>query len=366
MLSLQSEQLKTHIFKKQSLYGGNKVVFFDVTTLYFESQQEDELKAFGYSKDCKFNEVQIVLSLVINSEGRPLAYEIFEGATFEGSTLLPVLQRFKAQFGVDKVIIVADRGIGSRSNLTGLKEAGFDYIVGARLRSASKEIQAKAIDRDGLNSLYHNNEDAHSYKFIDNADQSWVIMHSSKRALKDQADRQRLVEKAASMVASSAIKAKRGANKYIKQSATKAEIDWDKIHRDALYDGYYALTVSDKSMSAQDIAAAYHQLWMIEESFRTMKSFFEIRPMFHWTPQRIKGHVMLNFISLVLENNLLLALKERIGHISHELIRDAIDNMEQSILQINDARFITYSTLTTLQKDILEILHIDTPQNHKI
>jgi Transposase DDE domain len=122
----KSEELKSHIYRKQALRGIQDVVFFDVTTLYFESQKADLLRDFGYSKDCKFNEVQIVLCLVIDSTGKPITYEIFPGNTSEGSTLLPILEKFRKQFAINKLIIVADRGIGSEHNLAHIKEAGYE------------------------------------------------------------------------------------------------------------------------------------------------------------------------------------------------------------------------------------------------
>ena len=114
--------LQQHIFNIQKAYGGMNIVFFDVTTLYFESQKRDDLRNFGYSKDCKFNEVQVVLSLVINSQGRPLSYEIFPGNTAESKSLLPCLIKMREKFAINKVVIVADRGIGSRDNLSAIRE----------------------------------------------------------------------------------------------------------------------------------------------------------------------------------------------------------------------------------------------------
>jgi len=365
LLDKSKEKLQAHIFNKQKLYGKLDVIFFDVTTLYFESQKVDTLRNFGFSKDCKFNEVQIVLSLVINSEGRPLTYEVFSGSTYEGNTLLLNLQKLKAKYNIDKVIIVADRGIGSKANLNVIKEAGFNYIIGARLRSASKVVKAEAIDSEGYNSFpcSQNSEDLHKYKIIKNQDSSWVVLWSAKRAAKDKQDRQRLVERAQEMLADNKVQDKRGAKKYIRGSKTAYCLDAIKIEQDAQFDGFYALSFSDESMSPQDIAGAYHGLWKIEESFRTIKDFFEVRPMFHWTPKRISGHIMLNFIALVLENDLLLKLKTKVENIAHFSIREAIANMQFSILQIGNNQFLSYSSLNALQKTILKSLAINLPLN---
>ena len=366
------DNLQTHIFNKQKLYGSIDVAFFDVTTLYFESKKVDDLRNFGFSKDCKFNDVQIVLSLITNSEGRPLTYEIFPGNTFEGKTLVTCLERLKQKFKINKVIIVADRGIGSHSNLEEIKKAGFEYIIGSRLRSSNKATQEEALSKKGYQPLFSDNEDSIKYKIITsnhkNDTQELLCLWSKKRSDKDRADRTRLVEKAQEMVSNGITEDKRGAKKYLslqnKNKAT-AMLDQKKIDRDASFDGYYALNFSSKDLSAKEITSAYHQLWRIEESFRTMKSFFETRPMFHWKSKRISGHIMLNFISLILEVDLELTLKNKGISCTHENIRQALGGMQRSVLKIGKGVFYIYTKLDEMQKDILKTLGISLPQNSR-
>lgn len=361
------EELQSHIYNKQKLYGNIDVVFFDVTTLYFESQKADDLKEFGFSKDCKFNEVQIVLSLVVNNQGRPLSYEIFPGNTFEGKTLLPCLKRLKEKFEINKVIIVADRGIGSEANLEAIKEAGFDYIIGSRLRSASSTVQNEALNQDGYQNLYSLDEDSFKYKFLSN--KNWLCLWSAKRAEKDAKDRERLLNKAYNMIESGMVKDQRGAKKYIKYQDTSKEevlLDLERAEKDALFDGYYTLSYSDVNLTAQEIASAYHNLWRVEESFRTLKSFFNTRPMFHWTAKRISGHIMLNFIALVLEIDLELLMQAQDLGSSHMQIRYAIKAMQRSILRVGESRFYSYAKLENLQIQILNLLHIHIPKNSSI
>lgn len=370
LLSQKSDELKSHIHHKQSLRGIKDVVFFDVTTLYFESQKADLLRDFGYSKDCKFNEVQIVLCLVIDAEGKPLTYEIFAGNTSEGTTLLPVLERLKQQFAINKLIIVADRGIGSERNLAEIKQAGYEYVIGAKLRGASQAIKELALKEDDFIDFSDTLEDKKLYKFINNKEQKWVVIHSSKRAQKDKRDRQRLIEKAQEILDhKSSLNDKRGAKKFIKVAKSQnidAALDDQKIAEDARFDGFYAISFSQADASATDIVAAYHGLWRVEESFRTLKSFFEVRPMFHWTKKRIEGHIMLNFLLLVMEQ-FLLSKCCNTGQdvdISHEKMRQAIDDLELSIISIDNATLTSYARLTDSQTMLLNSLNIPIPQNH--
>lgn len=110
------------------------VLFYDCTTLYFESFIEDDFKQYGYSKDFKFNQSQVLLALLVTPEGLPVGYEVFPGASFEGHTLIPILKNLKAQHELNNIIFVADRGLLSEENLLFLEQEKFQYIVGPRLQ----------------------------------------------------------------------------------------------------------------------------------------------------------------------------------------------------------------------------------------
>ena len=361
LLSSKEEKLKHHILTKQQKLCKLDVVFFDVTTLYFESQQADDLREFGYSKDCKFNEVQVVLSLLINAQGRPLSYEIFAGNTFEGNTLLPVLDNLQKNYNIGKVVVVADRGIGSKNNLELIKTHGYDYIVGAKLRDMSKKIQEKALSLDDYKTL--NNDSEKRYKIIDDKDEQLLLLYSSKRASKDAKDRQRLVDKACKLLEKDGVASSRGVKKYIISTKQSHKLNQTKIEKDALFDGLYALHFSDSNMSAIELSQAYHQLWKIEESFRTMKSLFEARPMFHWTSKRIRGHIMLNFILRVLENDLLMSLKDNGMNCSHMQLREMTKGLQKSIIEVGNKKLNSYAPLSDNQKEMLKTLKITIPRN---
>lgn len=375
------DKIKSHILAKQKAFSYSvDVLFFDVTTLYFESQKSDQLKDFGFSKDCKFNEVQIVLSLVIDGDGRPLTYKIFTGNTYEGATLLPSLIELRKEMKIDKVIIVADRGMCSRANLASLRENGFDYIVGSRLRSSSKVVQEQALQDEGYEDLYKSDENIVSYKILDinlNKNKSrdfvgdeqdhWLCLWSSSRSEKDAKDRARLVGRAEEMLESRNLNDKRGAKKYITGQGSdysNYELDELKIERDRRFDGYYSIAFSRKDLATpRAIVDAYHNLWKIEESFRSLKSFFEVRPMWHWTEKRISGHVLLNFISLVMHQDLELNLKKTGVNMSENKVRECLNNMEYSCLEIGQIILESYAKLDQDQLLILDKLGIKKPRN---
>jgi transposase len=309
------ETLEEHLFYKNRHLFNMKVdvVFYDVTTFHFESVKADTLRDFGYSKDGKFNEVQVVMGLLIDCEGRPIGYELFPGGTFEGKTLEASLEKLEKRFGIRKVIIVADRGLNSKINLKKIADKGYSYVVASRIKNMKKSIQEQIFSNNGYTEVEFDEEERIRYKVIDYVNQvkengkvhkleeKLIITYSPTRARKDRADRERLIEKAKSLLENkSRIKAsnKRGGKKYLKDVGT-GECDWilddEAIARDAQFDGYYGIQTNEKELNVQDVLDAYHTLWKIEESFRIMKSTLEVRPVFHWTEPRIKGHFVVCF-----------------------------------------------------------------------
>ncbi len=152
--SRNTVESKILLLAKQEFGFDFSLVFYDVTTLYFESFEEDELRQCGFSKDNKFNQPQIVLGLLVNVEGFPLGYEIFEGKKFEGHTLIPVILSFKRKHKVEKLTVVADAAMISVENIKALRQAELHYIVGARVAKLTQkqieEVNKKLFARDGL------------------------------------------------------------------------------------------------------------------------------------------------------------------------------------------------------------------------
>jgi transposase len=270
------------------------------------------------------------MGMVIDSDGIPVGYELFPGNTFDGKTRVDALMNIKKRFGINRVVIVADRGINSKGNLNLIKEAGYGYIMASKIKGMSKETQEKILSIDGFDSIKDKEGvEIFRYKTIDYINiftdenkkkhalsENLIVSYSDKRAAKDIRDRERLVTKAKSMLENpERIKAsnKRGGKKYLNQTDPKQAVSWslamEKIEADAKYDGYYGIQTSEKEMSPTDVMQAYHTLWKIEESFRIMKSTMEVRPIFHWTPKRIEGHFVLCFLAFLMERKMEAMLK---------------------------------------------------------
>jgi len=348
VLADAKEEIEQHLFERnRTLYNMQvDVVFYDVTTFYFESVDEDELRGFGFSKDNKVNQVQVVMGLLIDQEGRPIGYELFSGSTFDGKTLEAMLEKLEKRFGIKRVILVADRGINSKLNLKALKERGYGYIMASRLKSMGAEIKERVFAPEGYESMNSQDGLEFRYKTLDYSnrvkleDGQWCVLpekiiatYSEERAQKDRQDRERLIEKANRLLSSpAAIRSgnKRGGKRYLKEVG-KPEACWrldeEAIRADESWDGYYGIQTSEGELSARSVLEAYHTLWRIEDCFRLMKTTMETRPIFHWTPRRIRGHFMTCFLAFQIERALEIRLRNNGNTLSPEAIRSAILSM---------------------------------------
>jgi transposase len=388
VLADSKEEIEDYIFEKnRTLFNMSvDVVFYDVTTFHFESCEDDGLRNFGFSKANKVNEVQVVMGLLIDCEGRPIGYELFSGNTLDSKTLERSLDKLQERFNIRKVVIVADRGLNSKLNLGRIRDKGYDYIVASRLKNMGKAMLEQVFNPAGYsaNTTFFEGESGEvtlTYKVIDHTNsykneegkpvslaEKMVITYSAKRARKDQADRARLIKKAEKLLANpAAIKAsnKKGGKRFIEHTSENDQYSLDKkaIALDERFDGYYAIQTSLPGMSAEEVVEAYHSLWKIEESFRVMKSTLEVRPIFHWTEKRIKGHFVVCFLAFLLERTLEFKLRKNGSPMSPNLIREALNSLLFAELTIRGQQFLLKIKSLPQAGKILRLLRIAPPKN---
>jgi len=380
ILERSKEMLEANLFQlNRSLFNMKvDVVFFDVTTFHFESVRQDSLRDFGFSKNGKSNEVQVVLGMLIDQTGRPVGYELFPGHTFDGNTLEAALDHLERRLGIQRVIIVADRGINSKLNLKRIRDKGYHYIVASRLKSMPKHQLKQVLDDSGFHAVTDREGNLFRYKSLDylnrfQADRVYelpeqlIITYCAKRAKKDQADRQRLIRKAKLLLANKGkirSSGRRGGKRYVKETGN---VDWtldeEAITRDESFDGYYALQTSTENLSPREVLNIYSDLWKIEESFRVMKSTLEVRPVFHWTEPRIKGHFVLCFLAFLLERTLEFKLTEAGYDSSPKQIREALNSLNFVQVKVKKKRFLIKTKASALAHDIWRLLRLKPPKN---
>jgi len=287
------EKIEEIAFEHTKEIVGEKIsiVFYDLTTLHFESSDEDDLRKTGFSKVGKHQNPQIYLGLLVSIGGYPIGYEIFEGNIFEGHTLIPILKKFENRFGLKKPTIIADAGLLTKSNIEDLQEQGYKYIIGARIKNETEKVKEtilseKWFDRKTINIKKDD------YRRL-------IVSYSSKRAEKDAHNRQRGLRRLEkNLKAGKLSKANinnKGYNKYLKLiGKIKVEIDYEKYEADKLWDGLKGYITNTK-LKAEQIIENYNQLWQIEKAFRISKTDLRIRPIYHRLRNRIDGHISIAF-----------------------------------------------------------------------
>jgi len=288
------------------LGGQINVVFYDVTTLYFEIDQEDELRKTGFSKEGKHQNPQIILGLLVSKNGYPLAYDIYQGNKFEGHTLLPVIDSFKSKYKIEKLTIIADSGLLSQSNINELQAKNYEFILGARIKNQKHTVQQKI-----LNLQLKNGES----QLIQADDLKLIISYSDDRAKKDKYNREKGLRKLEKQVRTGKLTKSsinnRGYNKYLKlEGELNVKIDLEKFNQDAQWDGLKGY-ITNSSLTKDEILENYHHLWKIEKAFRIAKTDLKIRPIFHRLQRRIEAHICLTFTAYKVYKELERQLKEK-------------------------------------------------------
>lgn len=318
----------------QAILGRLSVVFYDMTTLYFENEDEDDLRKIGFSKDGKFEHPQIMLGLLVGENGYPIGYDIFEGNTFEGHTLLPVLAAVEKKYGLGKPMVVADAAMLSRANLKNLDEARYGFIVGARLRNESEEIQREILDRSaGL-------KNGESFVIGKPDGRRLIVSFSEKRAAKDAFNRDKGIKKLRRKICKGKLTKEhlnsRGYNKFLKlEGDIRIEIDEAKIEETVLWDGLKGyLTNTDRPPT--DVIENYRQLWRVEKAFRISKTDLRIRPIHHYKAKRIKAHVCVAFVAYTIYKELERLLIENGAPVSPQRAVELTHTMYEMIVELPD------------------------------
>ncbi len=335
--AIEKIELQSYENAKRILKEKINVVFYDCTTLYFESFSEDELKQNGYSKDMKFNQPQVLLGLISTREGLPVGYGLYAGSQYEGSTLKDAIKKLKEKYEVDKVTVVADSGLLSQENQENLESDELEYILGARIKNMTKKIESQILDK----SKYVQLQEDSSEKMIEislTEKKRLIVTYSPKRADKDKADREKAVKKLKVKINKSknpaSLISNYGYKKYLKiEGETKVELDKVKLAKSAAWDGLHGIITNKKDLSVKEALEYYHQLWQIEENFRISKHDLRIRPIHHWTPKRVKAHIAISFMALVCVRHLEYRVKRQYKKLSPEVIKNELLHSQCSILK---------------------------------
>jgi transposase len=335
------------------LQGNISIVFYDMTTLYFEASDEDDLRKTGFSKDGKHQNPQIYIGLLVGLGGYAIGYDIFEGSIYEGHTLIPFIEKISLKFNLTKPIIVADAGLLSNENIKALEGKGYEYIIGARLKNESESIKVQIL---------HTKFTDGSFISLKKKDNTRLIVHySANRSIKDVYNRKRglmRLEKQvkAGRLTKSSINNK-GYNKYLKLTGeVSIEIDYQKFNNDNAWDGLKGYITNTK-LDNNQVIENYKNLWQIEKAFRMSKTDLRIRPIYHRLRNRIEAHICIAFTAYSVYKELERVLYAEKSRLSLKKAAELTHNMYQITYTLPDSKH-TKSKLLKMDEEQAELFNL--------
>lgn len=345
------------------------LLFFDTTTTYAECEEEDDLRRYGHSKDSRPDRPQIVIGLAVTKEGLPVRCWVLPGNTADMTTVERVKSDLRG-WKLSRCIWVMDRGMSSETNRIVLQKAGGHYILGEKLRD-SQAAHKEALSFQGRYQKVRENLEVKEIVVGDGERRRrFVLVYNPEQAKKDQATREKTLKRIAETIlalgdpevashkkAVCALLSHRSMGRYIRQTKTgKLRINQAKVQEEESLDGKYLLSSSDDTLSPEDIALGYKQLMEVERAFRTLKTTLELRPLYHRKEERIRAHVLLCYLSL-----LLVRIAERETGETWDRIRPIMDRCHLGEFSSKDGRIFQRMELTSEQVNILNRMKIAQP-----
>jgi len=338
-----------------NLLGGNiSVVFYDMTTLYFEASDQDDLRKTGFSKDGKHQKPQIYIGLLVGLGGYAIGYDIYEGNTYEGHTLVPFLEKMQNKFNLDKPVVIADSGLLSRKNIQALEEKKYEYIIGARLKNEPEEIKRRITRQNYTDRMFWSIPKSENTRL--------VIHYSMKRASKDEYNRKRGLKRLEKRVKSGKLTKSninnKGYNKYLKlEGDISINIDYKKFEKDKVWDGLKGY-ITNTRLSNKQVIENYKNLWHIEKAFRMSKTDLKIRPVYHRLKERIEAHICIAFTAYCIYKELERVLYRENSSLSLKKAAETTHNMYQVTYQLPESKHIKTKLLKMdkQQKELYEIV----------
>ena len=319
LLSTHKEEIERKLF----YYGKDlfnvqvDVVLYDLTTLRFESTRTDlaKLPQFGYSKEQRSDCTQVVLGLLTDTQGIPLGFEVHPGNTFEGKTLEGMVAKLRKKYTVNRFIFVADRGLFSAANLKYLRKDSGEFIVGFKIGTSKKTMQDEFYD---ISRFTFVNDELAWYETLNDQDR-YIITWSKIRAERDRKTREDILDKIRQKLSKKKLSDKEfitnsNYKKYVCiDGQERPVLNLEAIEKESKRDGFFGIITNVKkdSMPAERIISEYKQLWHIEDAFGELKGTFKTRPMFHWTDERIIGHIMICFLAYLCQAHLTKILRAK-------------------------------------------------------
>lgn len=337
------DRIEEDLFQEdRDLFTGLDVVFFDTTSIYFEGEGGQTLGQLGHSKDHRPDLNQMIVGVVLDTKGHPICCEMWPGNTADVKSLIPVIERIRSRFRIGRFCIVSDRGMISDQTMAFLEKEKIPYILGARMRRV-KEIKEEVLSRGGrYREVYPegiNSKDPSPLKvkevLIDN--RRYVVCLNERQARKDAADRQAILEALEAKIKTNpkSLVGNKGYRKYLSLDRDTVSINSQKLREEERFDGKWVLK-TNTTLTSEQVALKYKELWQVEQVFRDMKSILDTRPIFHKRDETIRGHVFCSFLSLVLRKELDRRLEKNNHCLEWTDIKQDLKALQEIVLEDNE------------------------------
>jgi hypothetical protein len=333
------DRIEEELFaRRRDLLTTLDMVFFDTTSIYFEGQGGESMGQPGFSKDHRPDLRQLVVGMVLDDTGTPICSQILPGNATDVKSLLPVRARLERQFAVERVCLVADRGMISKETMAELERDHWPYILGARLRQGNAAMEKVLADGGAFEEVFPKAKGRKApsplrVKEVQVSGRRYVVCLNEDQAAKDRHDREAIVAalEGALKQGDKSLIGNKGFRRYVVASGEHFTIDTAKVQAEARYDGLWVLATNTE-LSAREVALKYKQLWMVEDAFRSMKSLLATRPIWHKCDETIVGHVFCSFLALLLRKRLQDRLEEKGWRLEWaDVIRDVEELVETEI-----------------------------------
>jgi len=329
------------------------VVFYDMTTLYFEASDEDDLRRTGFSKDGKHQCPQIYIGLLVGLGGYAIGYDIYEGNIYEGHTLIPFIERISLKFKLEKPIIVADAGLLSNDNIKALEAQEYEYILGARIKNEPEKIKREILETQFIDGTTRDLKKSENTRLI--------VNYSAARAAKDAYNRKRGLTRLEKQVKTGRLTKSsinnKGYNKYLRLTGELViAIDYEKYNHDQAWDGLKGY-VTNAKLTGSEIIENYRNLWHIEKAFRMSKTDLRIRPIYHRLRERIEAHICISFTAYCILKELERVLYEEKSTLSLKKAAEVTHNMYQITYTLPESKH-TKSKLLNMDDEQTELYRI--------
>ena len=355
--------------RRRDLFTDLSAVFMDTTSLSFYGEGGETLGEHGYSKDYRPDLKQMILSLVVDGDGRPICTEMWPGNTADVTTLLPVVDRLQRRFSIDRVCVVADRGMISAATVAGLEERKLEYILGARERSEAIVRKIVLENDDPFVPLLVERKAGETQLFVKPVKVEgarYVVCRNEAEAENDRKDREAIVAALDAQLkkGDKALIGNSAYRRYLRKAGARGvpsfEIDAGKLAEEARFDGIFVLRTNARVTPLQAVLR-YRDLLLVEDLFRRTKAIMRTRPIFHSSDAAIRGHVFCSFLALSMQKHLDdLARQAGFAPEWKDLLRD-LDRLAQVRIRHRSADWLVRTDAASDVTRLFKCAHVALP-----